>query len=244
MTPLVEAHGLTKHYKDVRALDGLDLVADEGHIVALPELLELADKHRAVVVVDEAHSLGILGPDGRGVCAQCQVTDRVDLIAGSFSKALGSTGGFVAGSRSLIEYLRSHSRQIIFSAALSPAAAASAQAQAALAVLQDEPEHRQRLWDNYHHFRQILESAGIDFWDSPTPAFPIVIGDLTKCYRIWESLWDQGFFTVMSLPPGVPIGKELLRCAGTALHTTEQLDRFGEALRKALKSAGVRPKPE
>ena len=222
------------------AVDGV--YSMEGHIVALPELLELADKHRAVVVVDEAHSLGILGPDGRGVCAQCQVTDRVDLIAGSFSKALGSTGGFVAGSRSLIEYLRSHSRQIIFSASLSPAAAAGAQA--ALAVLQDEPEHRQRLWDNYHHFRQILESAGIDFWDSPTPAFPIVIGDLTKCYRIWESLWDQGFFTVMSLPPGVPIGKELLRCAVTALHTTEQLDRFGEALRKALKSAGVRPKPE
>jgi 7-keto-8-aminopelargonate synthetase-like enzyme len=210
----------------------------EGHIAVLPQLVDLADQYRAAVVVDEAHSVGILGRQGRGVCDQFGVTDRVDVIAGSFSKAFASTGGFVAGSRAVIEYLRTHSRQIIFSAALSPAAAASAQA--ALTVMQQEPEHGERLWANYRHLRSILESLGLDFWGSQTPALPIVIGKQEPCYLMWKSLWEQGFFTVISVPPGVPVGKDMIRCAVTALHTTEQLDRFGDALKVAMKRAGVR----
>ena len=210
----------------------------EGHIAPLPELVDLADKYHAAVVVDEAHSVGILGQQGRGVCNQFGVTDRVDVIAGSFSKAFASTGGFVAGSREVIEYLRSNSRQIVFSAALGPAAAASALT--SLTVMQEEPDHAERLWANYRHLRDILKTLGLDFWESPTPALPIVIGDQEKCYFMWKSLWEQGFFTVISVPPGVPIGKELIRCAVSALHTTEQLDRFGEALKIAMKRAGVR----
>lgn len=212
----------------------------EGHVAPMPQLVELAEQHQIVVIVDEAHSLGVLGRNGRGVCDQFDVTDRVELICGSFSKALASTGGFVAGSREMIEYLRSNSRQIIFSAAISPAAAASARA--ALEVMQSEPEHHERLWANYRHLKAILQGLKLDFWNSPTPALPIVIGDKVKCYELWKSLWDQGFFTVMSLPPGVPPGKDLLRCAVTAMHTTEQLDRFGDALKVAMKRAGVQPK--
>jgi len=212
----------------------------EGHIAPMPRLVELAEQHQAVVVVDEAHSIGVLGRNGRGVCDQFGVTERVELICGSFSKALASTGGFVAGSRALIEYLRTNSRQIIFSAAISPAAAASARA--ALHVMQSEPDHYERLWVNYRHLKAILEGLGLDFWNSSTPALPIVVGDKMKCYELWKSLWDQGFFTVMSLPPGVPPGKDMLRCAVTSMHTTEQLDRFGDALKVAMKRAGVQPK--
>ena len=220
------------------AVDGV--YSMEGHVAVLPQLCDLAEQYGAAVVVDDAHGLGVLGRDGRGVCDELGVTKRVDLIAGSFSKSLASTGGFVAGSRAMIEYLRSSSRQIIFSAAISPVSAASAQA--ALRVLQTEPEHRAKLWANHRYFCGILDSLGVDYWQSTTPAVPIVVGDKEKCYWMWKSLWEAGFFTVMSIAPGVPPGKDMLRVAMTALHTTEQLDRFGEALKVAMKKAGVKPK--
>ena len=220
------------------AVDGV--YSMEGHIASLPRMCDLAEQYHAAMIVDDAHGFGILGRDGRGVCDQLGVTDRVDLIAGSFSKSLASTGGFVAGSKALIEYLRTNSRQIIFSAAISPAAAASALA--ALQVIQEEPEHRERLWANHHYLRGIVESLGLDYWQSPTAALPIVVGDKEKCYWMWKALWDEGFFTVMSIAPGVPPGKDLIRVAVTSLHTKEQLNRFGEALKVAMKKAGLKPK--
>ena len=219
------------------AVDGVYSMA--GHIASLPRLCALADEYGVTVVVDDAHGLGVLGRDGRGVCDHLGVTDHVDLIAGSLSKSLASTGGYVAGSRALIEYLRSSSRQIIFSAAISPAAAATAKA--ALQVMQEEPQHREKLWTNYRYLRAILDDLGLDYWQSPTPALPIIVGDKEKCYWMWKTLWDEGFFTVMAFAPGVPPGKDLVRVAVTAVHTQEQLDRFGESLKKALKKAGMTP---
>ncbi|HZV36843.1 MAG TPA: aminotransferase class I/II-fold pyridoxal phosphate-dependent enzyme [Verrucomicrobiae bacterium] len=212
----------------------------EGHIASLPKFCEIAEQHQAALIVDDAHGIGILGREGRGVCDHLGVTDRVDLIVGSFSKSLAGTGGFVAGSKALIEYLRSNSRQIIFSAAISPAAAAAALA--ALEVSRSEPEHREKLWANYHHMRGTLDNLGLDYWQSPTPALPIVIGDKEKCYWMWKSLWEAGFFTVMSITPGVPPGKDLIRVGLTSAHTREQLDRFGDALKAAMKRAGVKAK--
>jgi len=220
------------------AVDGV--YSMEGHIASLPRLCELAEQHHAALVVDDAHGIGVLGRDGRGVCDHLSVTDRVDLICGSFSKSFASTGGFVAGSRALIEYLRSNSRQIIFSAAISAPAAASALA--ALRVMQEEPQHREHLWENYRHLRSILDALGLDYWESPTPALPIVVGDREKCYWMWKTLWDEGFFTVMSIAPGVPPGKDLIRSAVSSLHTKEQLDRFGGALKLAMKKAGLKSK--
>ena len=210
----------------------------EGHIASLPRITELAAEHGAFVVVDDCHGFGVLGRDGRGVADHFGLTDRVDLICGSFSKALASTGGFIAASRDVIEYLRSSSQQIIFSAAIAPAA--SATALASLRVMQREPEHRERLWENTHYLQGILRSVGVDFWESPTPAVPIVIGDKEKLYFIWRSLQEQGFFTVMSIAPGVPAGKDLIRTAVSALHTKEMLDRFGDALKIACKKAGFK----
>ena len=183
---------------------------------------------------------GVLGRDGRGVADHFDLTDRVDLICGSFSKSLASTGGFIAGTRSTVEYLRSASQQIIFSAAITPSA--SAAALASLRVMQREPEHREKLWENTRHLQGILRSLGLDFWESPTPAVPIVIGDKEKAYLVWKSLMDQGFFTVMSISPGVPAGKDLIRTAVSALHTPEMLDRFGDALRVATRKAGIKPR--
>jgi 8-amino-7-oxononanoate synthase len=139
-------------------------------------------------------------------------------------------------SRGIIDYLRSNCRQIIFSASLPSSQAAAAGE--ALRVIRDEPEHRARLLANADHYRAGLRALGIDFWDSPTPGIPIVLGDKEKCYRVWQQLWDQGYFTVMAISPGVPAGRDLLRTSVTALHTPEQLDGFLAALRQALQKVG------
>ena len=216
------------------ALDGV--YSMEGHIASLPRIVELAEKHRALVVVDDAHGLGVLGREGRGTVDHLGMNGRVEVIAGSFSKSLASSGGFVAASRGIIDYLRSNCRQIIFSASLPSSQAAAAGE--ALRVIRDEPEHRARLLANADHYRAGLRALGIDFWDSPTPGIPIVLGDKEKCYRVWQQLWDQGYFTVMAISPGVPAGRDLLRTSVTALHTPEQLDGFLAALRQALQKVG------
>jgi 8-amino-7-oxononanoate synthase len=217
------------------AVDGV--YSMEGHLAPVPAMVDLAEEYGAVMIVDDAHGFGVFGPQGRGVCAHFGVTDRVDLIVGSFSKALASAGGFIAGSKAMIEYLRSHCRQVIFSAAITPMAAGAAHA--ALQVMQEEPQHRERLLANADYLRGLLQAMGVDYWESPTPAIPIVIGNKEKAYFVWKALWEAGFFTVMSISPGVPEGKDLVRCAVSALHTREQLDRFAEALKRAFKKAGV-----
>lgn len=211
----------------------------EGHIANLPAICGLCDEHGAFLIVDDCHGFGVLGREGRGTADHFGLTPRVDVITGSFSKSLASTGGFLAGDRATIEFLRSSSQQIIFSAALAPSATATALA--SLRIMQREPEHLARLWENTRHYQGILKSLGLDFWDSPTPAVPIVIGDKERCYFFWKSLTEQGFFTVMSISPGVPAGKDMIRTAVSALHTREQLDRFGDALKIAMKKSGYRP---
>jgi len=216
------------------AVDGV--YSMEGHIASLPRIVELAAKHRAIVVVDDAHGIGVMGRDGRGTVDHFGLTGKVELIAGSFSKSLASTGGFMAGSRAVIEFLRSNCRQIIFSAGL-PASQAAAAGEA-LRVMVEEPEHRARLLAHADHYRAGLREMGLDFWNSPTPGLPIVLGDKEKCYRVWMSLWEQGYFTVMAIAPGVPPGRDLIRTSVTAQHTTEQIDGFLLALRRALEKLG------
>ena len=222
----------------VMAIDGV--YSMEGHIASLPQIIELCQEFGCFLVIDDAHGLGVIGREGRGVADHFGITDKVDLIVGTFSKSLASTGGFIAGDRSVIEYLRSNSKQIIFSAAIVPSAAAAALA--ALEVMQEEPEHQQKLWENIAYYRKILTELGVDFWNSPTAAIPIVIGSKEACYSVWKYLWDKGFFTVMSISPGVPAGKDLIRTAISSMHTHEQLDQFGETLAAGLKRAGIKLK--
>lgn len=219
------------------AVDGV--YSMEGHIASLPQIAQLAGEYDAFLVVDDCHGFGVLGRDGRGVADHFGLTEQVDLICGSFSKSLASTGGFIAADRATVEYLRSSSRQIIFSAAITPSAAAAALA--SLQVMKTEPQHLTQLWENTRYLQGILDALGLDYWGSPTPAVPIVIGNKEKAYFIWKSLMEQGFFTVVSTSPGVPAGKDLIRTAVSALHTREMLDRFGDALKAAIKKVGFRP---
>lgn len=205
----------------------------EGHVARLPEIIEVAEEYGCFTVLDDAHGLGVLGRQGRGTVDHFNLNDKVDVISGSMSKSLASTGGFVTGSKEVIEYLRTNSKQTIFSAALSPSQAACALA--SLELMQAEPEHLERLWKNTKRFRDIVHSLGLDTWGSETPAVPIVLGSKELVYRFWQSLLEKGVFTVMSIAPAVPPGKDLIRTAISAMHTEEQLDRIAEALAYAVK---------
>jgi 7-keto-8-aminopelargonate synthetase-like enzyme len=205
----------------------------EGHIARLPEIAEIAEESGSFLVLDDAHGFGVLGRQGRGTVDHFRVNDKVDIICGSLSKSLASTGGFVAGSRSLIDYLRFHSKQTIFSAAISPSQAACAAA--ALEVMQSEPQHLDRLWRNVRRYRDMLKGLGLDTWESDTPAIPIVLGSKELVYRFWQALLEKGVFTVMSIAPAVPPGKDLVRTAVSALHSDEDLDKVAEAMAYAVK---------
>ncbi|MFP4352493.1 MAG: aminotransferase class I/II-fold pyridoxal phosphate-dependent enzyme [Puniceicoccaceae bacterium] len=206
----------------------------EGHIARMPELIEVAREHEMFSVMDDAHGFGVMGPQGRGTAAHFGLQGEVDVISGSFSKALSSTGGFVSGSRAVIDYLRTHSKQTIFSAAISPPQAACALA--SLRVLRDEPEHLERLWRNTRRYKAILDDLGLDTWESESPAMPIVLGTKEKVYAFWKDLLAKGVFTVISIAPGVPPGKDLVRTAISARHTDEDIDKVGEALAFAARN--------
>ncbi len=205
----------------------------EGHIASAREFLDITDEHNCFSIMDDAHGFGVLGEQGRGTANHLGITDRVDIICGSLSKSMASTGGFVAGDKCLIEYLRSHSKQTIFSAAISASSAACAEA--ALDLLQTEPEHLQRLWANTRRYNDILQSLGLDTWGSVTPAVPIIIGDKVKAYRFWQELIKEGIFTTVSLPPAVPPKKELIRTAVSARHSEEDFDRIATAMQRVVK---------
>lgn len=205
----------------------------EGHVAKLPEIAAAAEEYRCFTVLDDAHGFGVLGRQGRGTVDHFGLNDKVDILCGSLSKSLGSTGGFVSGSRDLIEYLRTNSKQTVFSAALSPSQAAAAMA--SLDVMQTEPEHQERLWKNTKRYRAVLQGLGLDTWGSETPAIPIVLGSKERVYLFWRALLEKGVFTVMSIAPAVPPGKDLIRTAISARHTDEQIDRIGEAMAYALK---------
>ena len=205
----------------------------EGHIARLPELNEIAEEHGCFVVLDDAHGLGVLGRQGRGTADHFGLNDAVDVVCGSLSKSLASTGGFVAASKDVIEFLRTHSKQTIFSAAISPSQAACAQA--SLEIMQTEPQHLEKLWANTKKYRAILKGLGFDTWESETPAVPIVLGSKERVYPFWKALLEKGIFTVMATSPAVPAGKDLIRTAVSAMHTDEQLEKIAAAMAYAAK---------
>ncbi|HEY4302421.1 MAG TPA: pyridoxal phosphate-dependent aminotransferase family protein [Candidatus Didemnitutus sp.] len=205
----------------------------EGHICRLPELAQIGEEAGCMTVLDDAHGFGVLGHQGRGTVDHFKLNDKVDIVCGSMSKALGSTGGFVSGSTELIEYLRTNSKQTIFSAAISPEQAAVASS--SLDLMQSEPHHLERLWRNTRRYRDMLKGLGLDTWESETPAVPIVLGSKELVYRFWQALLEKGIFTVMSIAPAVPPGKDLIRTAMSALHTDEDFEKIAAAMSYAVK---------
>ena len=208
----------------------------EGHICQLPDIIKIADEYDCFNVLDDAHGFGVLGRQGRGTVDHFGLNEKVDVICGSLSKSLASTGGFITGSNEVIDYLRTNSKQTIFSAALSPAQAAIAST--ALDIMQTEPEHHERLWSNTKKYNAILKNLGINTWSSETPAIPIVLGSKERVYHFWKALLEKGIFSVMSIAPAVPPGKDLVRTAISAMHTDEQLEQIAEAMAYAVKKVG------
>jgi 8-amino-7-oxononanoate synthase len=200
-----------------------------GDIAPLPEIIALCQKHSARLLVDDAHSMGVLA-GGRGTSAHFGVADKVDLITGTFSKSFASIGGFVAGDDAIIHYIQHFARSLIFSASL-PAPNVAA-VLAALDIIETEPDYVQRVWDNTDYIKKGLDALGYDIGHSQTPIIPIIIRDEGLTIMFWKALFDAGLFTNAVIPPGVPPNASLLRTSYMATHTTEQLDRALEILDK------------
>jgi len=209
----------------------------EGNISDAPGLIRLAHKHGAALAIDDAHAIGVIGPDGDGTAAHYGVTDDVEIITGTFSKSLASIGGFVAADESTIHYLRHHSRPLIFSASLPPASTAGTLA--ALELIRTEPERRSQLWDNTHRLHEGFRQLGFDIGPTKTPIVPVLIGPLEKTFLFWRKLFDEGIFTNPIVPPAVPHSACRLRTSLMATHTHEQIDFALEAFQKIGRELGV-----
>jgi glycine C-acetyltransferase len=232
-----ELHGAADAPVKIVITDGV--FSMEGDVARLPELKQLCSRHRATLVVDDSHGTGVLGKHGRGSHEHFGLTagspDGVDIITSTFGKALGGgNGGFVAGSRDLVDYLVQRSRPHLFSNALAPATACAAQA--ALEILQQEPERVAQLHDNVKTMRGGLQSLGYQVMDSPTGIIPIMIGDTAEAIRLSNRLLEMGIFVVGFGFPVVPEGKARLRVQMSAAHTAEQIERTLDAFAR-LKSS-------
>ncbi len=194
----------------------------DGDIAPLPEITELAERYGATVMVDDAHSLGVIGHQGRGTASHFNVVDKTGLIMGTFSKSLASIGGFIASDKNTINYLKHHARSLMFSASISPAAAASAQA--ALRIVQREPERIRQLWSNTRYTLQGLKELGFDTGSSCTPIIPIYIRDDIKTFQLANELLRAGIFVNPVCSPAVASDSSLIRFSLMATHTREQID--------------------
>lgn len=209
----------------------------EGDIAELQKLVPLAHKYGAGLAVDDAHSIGVLGPTGAGTADHFGMTAEVDLIVGTFSKSLASIGGYVAGDEYVIHYLKHHCRPLIFTAALP--ASNTAGVIAALDILRTEPERRAALWENTKRLQVGLREMGYDIGPTETPIVPVLIGPLEKTFIFWRKLFDAGVFTNPVVPPAVPPSQCRLRASLMATHTADQVDFALTAFRKIGRELGV-----
>ncbi len=209
----------------------------EGDIAKLPEIMELARRYRAGVLVDDAHAIGVIGHQGCGTASHFGMTNEVDLIVGTFSKSLASIGGYVAGSKEIIGYLKHHARALIFSASMAPACVAAARK--AIEIIRSEPERRDHLWSNTRFMLDGLKSLGFDTGVSETPIIPVLVGDLISCFQFWRALHDAGIFVNPVVPPATPPGQCLIRLSVMATHTEDQLNYALETLARIGRQQGV-----
>ncbi|MES2389640.1 MAG: pyridoxal phosphate-dependent aminotransferase family protein [Bacteroidota bacterium] len=209
----------------------------EGDIVKLPELCALADKYGANVMMDDAHALGVLGENGSGTASHFGLTNSVDLIMGTFSKSFASLGGFIAADASVVDFIRHHARSLIFSASMTPASIATTIA--ALDIMENEPEHMERLWANTRYAQQLLNAEGLDTGISETPIIPIYIRNNEKTFLITKKLQENGVFVNPVVSPAVPVEHSMLRFSLMATHTFSQIEEAVEKISVAFREAGV-----
>ncbi len=209
----------------------------EGDIINLPEVVRLAEKYNANIMVDDAHSLGVIGECGRGTASHFGLTNKVDLIMGTFSKSLASLGGFIAGDEVLINYLKHNSRSLIFSASMTPASVASVSA--AIDIMLGEPERIQHLWDLTFYAQKAFVEAGFDIGKSESPIIPLFIRHDYKALEVTRLLLEEGIFVNPVVSPAVPKEDSLIRFSLMATHTYEQLNYAISKITEVCKKLGV-----
>ena len=208
-----------------------------GEIVDLPRLNEIAKKYKARIMIDDAHSVGVIGKGGRGTASEFNLEKDIDLTMGTFSKTFASLGGFVAGPERVINYIKHFSLALIFSASPTPAAVAAALA--ALDILEKEPERVKRLIDNANYMRKGLKEKGFNVIEGRTAIVPVIVGNDDIALKMWRILYDSGVFVNVFVPPGVPEGRQMMRTSYMATHKKEHLDEIIHVFEKAGKTLGL-----
>jgi 8-amino-7-oxononanoate synthase len=209
----------------------------EGDIANLPEIVRLGKKYKARIMVDDAHATGILGKKGRGTAEHFGLEDEVDIIMGTCSKSLGAVGGFVAGSAEVIHYVKHRARPMIFSASLPAACVATIGA--AIDVIQEEPERRERLWEIARTMKRQFTELGFDTGQSETPIIPVILGDDRVTFEFAKRLRQNGIFANAAVSPAVPKGRGLIRTSYMATHTDAQLERVLKTFAKVARQMGI-----
>lgn len=209
----------------------------EGDIVNLPDVLNISKKYGARLMVDDAHGIGVLGKTGRGTAEHFGLENEVDLIMGTYSKSLASIGGFIAGSKEVIHYIKHFARSLIFSA--SPPPASIAAVSAAIDIIENEPERREQLWKNTHKIINGFKSLGFEIGPTQTPIVPVIVGEDEIAFRMVMMLQEEGVFANVAVSPAVPPGKALIRTSYMATHTDEHLDYVLEAFKKTGRALGI-----
>jgi len=209
----------------------------EGDIASLPDICKIVREYGARLMVDDAHSIGVLGPKGNGTAAHFDLVDQVDITMGTFSKSFGAIGGFIAADKEVIDYIKHNSRSMIFTASLPPSVVASTRA--ALEIIKSEPQRRQRLWEIGDYMRKEFKRMGFDTGTSETPVVPVVIGDNMKTFLFWKTLFEEGVYTNAVIYPAVPSKSARLRTSYIATHTQEQLDFVLDKFHTIGKNLGV-----
>ena len=211
----------------------------EGDVANLPEMVKLAKKYDASLMIDEAHGIGVFGEGGRGLCHHYGVADDVDLIMGTFSKSFSSLGGFIATNKEITNFLRHHSRSYIFTASITPASTAAALK--ALEIMQTEPERQANLWKLTNHALEGFRSLGFEIGPTSTPIIPLFIRDDFKTFAITRDLLDEGIFVNPVVSPAVAPTDTLIRFSLMATHTMEQVDRALETIARVFRKYDLIP---
>jgi glycine C-acetyltransferase len=207
-------------------IDGV--YSQDGDLSKLPEIVACCRRHEAMLMVDDAHGIGVMGKNGRGTAEYFNCLGEIDIITGTFSKSFGCVGGFAAASRKLVQYLRFYANTNVFSAALTPQVTGSALK--ALEIIKNKPELRMKLWDNVNYLRNRLRNEGFDIGESVTPIFPLMIRDNKKVYEVAKFLQENGIFAIGIAYPAVRIKEARLRISVLASHEKEQLDKLVDTL--------------
>jgi 8-amino-7-oxononanoate synthase len=235
---MADLERVLREYEDKDTLIVVDGVFSmEGDIANLPDIVTLAKKYGARLMVDDAHGIGVLGKTGRGTAEHFGLEDEVDLIMGTYSKSLASIGGFISGSADVIHYIKHLARALVFSASPPPASVASVSV--AIDIIDSEPERREQLWKNTQKMLDGFKQIGFQTGRSETPIIPVIVGDDEKAFLMAMMLQEEGIFANVAVTPAVPTGMALIRTSYMATHTDEHLDKVLKAFEKVGRKLGL-----